>query len=660
MTKNRLLASGIFGLTLCWLAAGNGFAQEDLSLLEERAMKSAVQRVAPSVVRIETVGGLERIGEMLVGSGPTTGLVVSPDGYIVSSAFNFVQKPASVLATLSDGQRHAAKLVATDHNRMLVLLKVETDQPLAVPEVIPEAQMQVGQWSIAVGRTFDAEQPNVSVGIISAVERVWGKAVQTDAKISPSNYGGPLVDIQGRVFGVLVPLSPQETGVVAGAEWYDSGIGFAVPLEHILSVLPRLQSGVDLHPGILGISLRGTDQFADPPVIAAARVNSPAYEAGLKPDDKIIEIDGQAVVRQTQVKHLLTPRYAGEKIRLAVLRGSERIEREVELIAKLDPYQHPFLGILPLRAAAHEKPAGVRVRYVYPKSPAAKAGIAVGDAIVSFDGKPVEHREALLEKLASATPGKPVRIGLDRSGQALEVELKPGVIPEALPGDLPPAHAPAKAAAGDLPQVGRFAVKVAEFGNAAAAYVPEDYNPALSHGIVVWLNQTGSQQPEELDQVIAWWKPHCDANDLVLLVPGSADGVKWDPSKDLPFIRKAIDSLRSAYNTDAARIVAAGQQTGGSLAYLLAWGNRDLIRGVAAIEAPPAGQLLDNEPIHRLAFYSAAAKESQGAAQIAAGEKRLREMKYPVTTRPLAAAAQPLADDEQAALVRWIDSLDRM
>ena len=76
-----------------------------------------------------------------------------------------------------------------------------------------------------------AHKPNISVGIVSAVNRIWGKAIQTDAKISPTNYGGPLVDIAGRVLGVLVPLSPMATDELAGVEWYDSGIGFAVPLD---------------------------------------------------------------------------------------------------------------------------------------------------------------------------------------------------------------------------------------------------------------------------------------------------------------------------------------------------------------------------------------------------------------------------------------------
>ena len=79
--------------------------------------------------------------------------------------------------------------------------------------------------------------------------RVWGKALQTDAPVSPNNYGGPLVDIRGRVMGLLVPLSPQSAEEIAGVEWYDSGIGFAMPLEAIQKVLPKLRKGEDLYYG---------------------------------------------------------------------------------------------------------------------------------------------------------------------------------------------------------------------------------------------------------------------------------------------------------------------------------------------------------------------------------------------------------------------------
>ena len=119
-----------------------------------------------------------------------------------------------------------ARLVATDHNRMISLLKIDAAKPLPVAEVAPLAEMRVGQWTIAVGRTFEGQQPNLAVGMLSATNRVWGKAIQTDAAVSPNNYGGPMVDLQGRVMGVLVPLSSNDVSEVAGVEWYDSGIGF--------------------------------------------------------------------------------------------------------------------------------------------------------------------------------------------------------------------------------------------------------------------------------------------------------------------------------------------------------------------------------------------------------------------------------------------------
>ena len=329
-------------------------AQDNLELMEEQAMRNAVLQVAPSVVKVETVGGLEQVKGQLAGTGPTTGLIVSEDGYIISSAFNFVSKPASILITLPGGKRTPAKVVARDNSRMLVLLKVEAPQPLPVAAAVPREEMIVGQWALAVGRTYPGDFPNMSAGILSAKNRIWGKAIQTDAKISPSNYGGPLVDIRGRVLGVLVPLSPQGQDEMAGTEWYDSGIGFAVPLADILPRLAQLKQGEDLFPGLMGVSLKGSDIYSEPAVISACPAKSPAREAGLKVGDTIVEIDGVPIERQAQLKHALGEHYAGDTISVAVLRGDakDRIEATLKLAKELDPYDHPFLGILPKRELA--------------------------------------------------------------------------------------------------------------------------------------------------------------------------------------------------------------------------------------------------------------------------------------------------------------------
>ena len=124
---NLCLTAAAVACLICFAAAAQPAraADEDLALHEQDAFKAAVDRVGPSVVKIETIGGLEHVGSLLIGTGPTTGVAVSADGYIISSAFNFIQKPAETLIQLDDKTRLPATIVATDHSRMLVLLKVK-------------------------------------------------------------------------------------------------------------------------------------------------------------------------------------------------------------------------------------------------------------------------------------------------------------------------------------------------------------------------------------------------------------------------------------------------------------------------------------------------------------------------------------------------------
>ena len=185
----RFLTAFAVSLTALTGWTARTFGEDDLLALEAQVMKAAVTRAAPSVLRIETFGSQQRAGTPLTNSRITSGVVVSEDGHILSSAFQFAGKPSSILVTLPTGKRESAQIVARDQSRMLVMLKVATAEKLTVLEVVPRAEMRVGQWTLAVGKTFDKDRPNRSVGILSAVNRIWGKAIQTDAKISPANYG---------------------------------------------------------------------------------------------------------------------------------------------------------------------------------------------------------------------------------------------------------------------------------------------------------------------------------------------------------------------------------------------------------------------------------------------------------------------------------------
>jgi len=130
----------------------------------------------------------------------------------------------------------------------------------------------------------------------------------------------------------------------------------------------------------------------------------------------------------------------------------------------------------------------------------------------------------------------------------------------------------------------------------------------------------------------------------------------------LDFVHKALDDVMSNYNVDRTRIVAYGYQGGGVMAYLAAFAHRDLIRGVAAIDAalPARTPPPTNDPIHRLAFFAGKAEKSPHAPRIDAGVARLRKMGFPVTVKDLGAVSRRLLAEDLSELVRWIDTLDRI
>ena len=129
---------------------------------QHQACKEAATLAEASIVRIETIGGLDLVGNLLTSTGPTTGVVVSADGYIITSSFNFVSRPSSVLVTLPDGRRYPADVVATDDWKMLTLLKIEQDGLIPMDSAI-KSDLRVGQWGIALGRTYNSEFPSISV-----------------------------------------------------------------------------------------------------------------------------------------------------------------------------------------------------------------------------------------------------------------------------------------------------------------------------------------------------------------------------------------------------------------------------------------------------------------------------------------------------------------
>lgn len=636
-------------ILLCLLfSSTHAAAQEDVLLQEEQAFKNAVARVAPSVARIETIGGLERVGDNLVGTGPTTGLVVSEDGLIVSSAFNFVQKPTSILVTVEgEKTRLPATILARDASRQLVLLKIEPKGKLTVPEYVPRSELVVGQWTIAIGKTFQADAVSMSAGVLSATHRIWGKAVQTDAKVSPANYGGPLIDIQGRVIGVLVPMSPRgASSELAGSEWYDSGIGFAAPLADVMKRLDDWRESGELKSGILGIGLKGKDVYSKPAEVASVRIKSPAAELGIESGDKIVEVNGDPVTRQAQLKHALGPLYAGDPVSIVVERDGERVELgEAKLVGELEPYDTPFLGILPLREAE-----SCTVRHIFPGSPAEQK-LQVGDWIKQVNGVETATVAEVRNALSGAESGDEVTLTVDRGGEELAVKLTAASLPEKV-ADVPPELAPADAPA---VEVGEIEIKLPEAKNQCFAYIPESVRAESPTGLLTWVHAPGKFDREAM---IMQWKPMADERGFILLIPRSLDEKRWT-ALEAEFIHDVIQEVQKTYVIDEQRLVVGGEGAGGAMAWLVSRQHADLVRGVAPIGAPVprGGSAPEADPQNRTAYYVTLTDKPRQDAAIRKVVEALRKAKLPVTFE---SEYEDFGDAQRGEIAQWLDQLDRL
>lgn len=369
-----MLCGGVFAVTVC---AQRAVAPDEFVRLEP-AVQAAIHKAAPFTVTIETFGGTRRAsgnegdfdgdappppkeppknvkpepkgvpegppegepkpdvpeeGEKeekdetpkkpLVAEGfkqalgRTTGVVLTSDGWIVVSRFALHLDPSTVLVTVPGRGTFRAERAGEDTSRGIALVKIAATG-LPVPELVAPGQVQVGQWALALGRTFAIDEPTVHLGIVSAKQRLFGRALQIDAYTSPANYGGPVVDLQGRLLGIAVPLSP--SGRNAGVEWYDSGIGFASTLHDIAPLLARMQQGHVLQRGWLGVK---TDaKFLGPGAkLAVVAEGGAAHGAGLRADDVITAVDGVAVRNGPHLQMLVNSRLGGDAVTLTVQPG---------------------------------------------------------------------------------------------------------------------------------------------------------------------------------------------------------------------------------------------------------------------------------------------------------------------------------------------------
>ena len=258
--------------------------------------------------------------------GPTTGLIISEDGFILTSAWNFDSNPLATIVTTSDGRAHAAQLLGIDRAAGLALLKIDA-RDLKLPRFIDPRKVQEGAWSFAIGKALPKRGVEIKYGVISAKNRIGGVALQTDAACSPSNYGGPLIDIEGRVYGLIVPLGAR--GEQTNPNWYDCGIGFAVPLPDPEALIEKLaEEGKELKPAFLGVAM-DQDRAEAGAKITQVLADKAAAKAGMKKGDIVIAINGDPVKNAFTLRFAIGRSRAGDQAQLTIKRGDKTVTVKV-------------------------------------------------------------------------------------------------------------------------------------------------------------------------------------------------------------------------------------------------------------------------------------------------------------------------------------------
>jgi pimeloyl-ACP methyl ester carboxylesterase len=186
--------------------------------------------------------------------------------------------------------------------------------------------------------------------------------------------------------------------------------------------------------------------------------------------------------------------------------------------------------------------------------------------------------------------------------------------------------------------------------------VPEAYAAEVPYGVVVWLHGASAFDWPEL---LARWKPLCQRHDLILVAPKAADSTRWTAG-EAGLVDRLLLEVAAAYHVDPARVVVCGQERGGTLAFVAAFRNREMIRAVAAVEAAPAARPPENDPVRRLAVYLATAHGSPIARAVESALAAFRQERIPVTAKNLGDVPRGLNAGELAELARWIDALDRI
>jgi len=264
--------------------------------------------------------------------GEGSGFIIHKDGYILTNA-HVIENSDSVQVALSTGGLFKGKVIGMDRVADLALIKIDTPNPLPVIPLGHSNELKSGDWVMAIGSPFGLDL-TVTVGIVSAKGRSLGATpyddfIQTDTPINPGNSGGPLINTQGEVVGI-------NTAVMQMGQ----GLGFSLPVDLAKKLIPELKATGKVTRSWLGVSVQditlvdkeslklGVDQGS---LVREVVVDSPAYKAGLKKNDVIVEFDGHAINNSRNLPKEVVYTPSGEEVSIKLVREGKTLTIGVTL-----------------------------------------------------------------------------------------------------------------------------------------------------------------------------------------------------------------------------------------------------------------------------------------------------------------------------------------
>ncbi|HVX67153.1 MAG TPA: Do family serine endopeptidase [Bryobacteraceae bacterium] len=386
-----------------------------------------------------------------------SGVVVDRRGYILTN-FHVVEDASRIQVKFTDDPtEYTAKLVGSDPETDLAVLKLENyRRDLVAAKIGNSDGVEVGDWAVAIGSPFGLEA-TVTAGIISAKGRDIGadhqlqRFIQTDAAINPGNSGGPLLDIRGEVIGINTAIATESGGY--------QGIGFALPINLAANVYNQIIKTGRVSRGSIGVGFQPEQKqellksygASAGVFVTTVEPNGPADKAGIKVEDIIVAVNGRPIKDGDDLVNRVSSTPVGTDVTVTVLRNRKRVDIHVKVGERTevwanDPRFRRFrrddsepgggatqvkfgLGIQNFTSGARERmnfkeQGGVLVTEVAPGSFAEDIGLQPKDVVMAINRHPVNSVEDVQKIQATLKPGDAVAFRVMRGLRSSRGELQ--------------------------------------------------------------------------------------------------------------------------------------------------------------------------------------------------------------------------------------------